>query len=75
MKGTTTSSASLGLTALTSTDFIENSNVFSVQTTITKATSTLQTYAASYGSNLSVVQNRQDFSKNLINILQKAAAT
>lgn len=41
---------------------------------ITTATSSLRAQSSTFGSNLSVVQNRQDFSKNLINILDTGSA-
>ncbi|MCJ7833350.1 MAG: flagellin, partial [Deltaproteobacteria bacterium] len=37
------------------------------------ATSTLRSQAKAFGSNLSIVQTRQDFTKNLINTLQVGA--
>jgi flagellin-like hook-associated protein FlgL len=73
VKGSATTSSSLGLNGLTSADFVDNVSISRVQVAITAAQSSLQTTASSYGSNLSVVQNRQDFSKNLINILQEGA--
>ena len=39
-------------------------------TGLNAATSTLRTQSSTFGSNLSVVQNRQDFTKNLTNILR-----
>ncbi|MDB5501001.1 MAG: hypothetical protein JWR89_903, partial [Tardiphaga sp.] len=38
------------------------------------ASTTLRSQASSFGSNLSVVQIRQDFSKNLINVLQTGSS-
>src|SRR5216110_1505353 len=38
------------------------------------ASSALRTEASALGSNLSIVQIRQDFSKNLINVLQTGSA-
>ena len=38
------------------------------------ASSTLRTEASALGSNLSIVQIRQDFSKNLINVLQTGSS-
>ena len=38
------------------------------------ASDTLRAQASTLGSNLSVVQIRQDFSKNLINVLQTGAS-
>lgn len=37
------------------------------------ATKTLRTQASTFGANLSVVQNRQDFTKNMINVLEGGA--
>ncbi len=51
-------------------------NDASVNTSIdelTAATTTLRKQASTFGANLSVVQNRQDFTKALINVLQTGA--
>ncbi len=40
---------------------------------LTAAANTLRTQASSFGANLSVVQNRQDFTKGLINTLTTGA--
>ncbi|MGO4714947.1 flagellin N-terminal helical domain-containing protein [Bradyrhizobium sp. 2TAF24] len=63
--------AGLGLSALTQgTDFIDNNATNKVLTALNNAGSTLRTQAAALGSNLSIVEIRQNFSKNLINVLQ-----
>ena len=65
----------LGLNALVSgTDFKDSSSANAVITSLGKASSALRTQASSLGSNLSVVQIRQDFSKNLINVLQTGSS-
>ena len=65
----------LGLSALTSgTDFIDNASTNKVLDSLTSASSTLRSQASTLGSNLSIVQIRQDFSKNLINVLQTGAS-
>jgi flagellin len=65
----------LGLTKLTAgTDFLDNSSANSSITMLNKASSALRTQASTLGSNLSVVQVRQDFSKNLINVLQTGSS-
>ena len=74
IKGNATNSGSLGLQALGSTDFQDATKINSVLDQITSANTTLESQAATYGTNLSVVQNRQDFSKGLINILDTGAA-
>ena len=76
ISGVTFNSAGLGLSALTTgTDFIDNSSTNSVLTSLTAASSTLRSEASSLGSNLSIVEIRQDFSKNLINVLQTGASS
>jgi flagellin len=65
----------LGLKALVSgTDFKDSTSANSVITALGKASSSLRTQASALGSNLSVVQIRQDFSKNLINVLQTGSS-
>ena len=50
-----------------------NSDVDTALTDINAATATLRSQAKTFGSNLSVVQTRQDFTKNIINTLQVGA--
>jgi len=63
----------LGLTASTG-GFQTDTEINQTLTAITQATSQLRAQSSTFGSNLSVVQNRQDFSKNLINILDTGSA-
>jgi flagellin len=73
--GTTFNAAGLGLANLTvGTDFIDNSATNNVLTSLQGASSELRAEASTLGSNLSVVQIRQDFNKNLINVLQTGAS-
>jgi flagellin-like hook-associated protein FlgL len=75
IKGVTYNAAGLGLALLTSgTDFLDNNSANAVLTKISSASTTLRTEASTLGSNLSVVQIRQDFNKNLINVLQTGSA-
>jgi flagellin len=75
IQGVTFNSAGLGMSSLTSgTDFIDNASTNKVLSTLTTAASTLRSQASALGSNLSIVQLRQDFSKNLINVLQTGAS-
>ncbi len=68
-------SAGLGLSNLTSgTDFIDNSATNRVVANLAAAGTTLRSEASALGSNLSIVQIRQDFSKNLINVLQTGSS-
>jgi flagellin len=71
--GVTFSAAGLGLTAVSGDGFQIDSNIDAVITALDAATTTLRTQASAFGSNLSVVQARQDFTKNLINVLQVGA--
>jgi flagellin-like hook-associated protein FlgL len=73
--GVTFNIAGLGLSTLTAgTDFLDNSSANKQLTALTSASTTLRSEASALGSNLSIVQIRQDFSKNLINVLQTGAS-
>ena len=75
ISGVTYDAAGLGLAPLTAgTDFLDNASANSVLTQLQAASSTLSTEASTLGSNLSIVQIRQDFNKNLINVLQTGAS-
>ncbi|WKA26864.1 DUF1522 domain-containing protein [Bradyrhizobium roseum] len=65
----------LGLANLVSgTDFIDNSATNKVIANLASASTLLRSQASALGSNLSIVQIRQDFSKNLINVLQTGSS-
>lgn len=51
-----------------------DANISSTIGNLDKATTTLRNQSTTFGSNLAVVQNRQDFTKNMINTLQTGAA-
>ena len=73
--GVTYDAAGLGLGSLTSgTDFLDNSSANKALTLLSSASTVLRTEASALGSNLSVVQLRQDFNKSLINVLQTGAS-
>jgi len=75
IKGVTFNAAGLGLAPLVaSTDFLDSSSANATIAKITNASNMLRTEASTLGSNLSVVQIRQDFSKNLINVLQTGSS-
>jgi flagellin len=63
-------SAGLGLTALSGTGFQDNHNVDTTLSSIDAALTTLRAQSSAFGSTLTTVQTRQDFTKNLINVLQ-----
>ena len=69
--GVTFDAAGLGLGQLTAgTDFLDNSSANKALALLGSASTVLRTEASALGSNLSVVQIRQDFNKNLISVLQ-----
>jgi flagellin len=73
--GVTFNIAGLGLSNLTAgTDFLDNNSANKVLNVLNTASSTLRSEASTLGSNLSVVQIRQDFNKNLINVLQTGSS-
>ena len=75
INGVTFNAAGLGLTSLTSgTDFLDNNSANAALTKLSSASTQLRTEASALGSNLSVVQIRQDFNKNLINVLQTGSS-
>ncbi|MBY0295935.1 MAG: hypothetical protein K2X71_07850, partial [Methylobacterium sp.] len=73
IKGVKFDSDGLGLTSVTG-GFQSDDEIKATLTAITSATNKLRSQSSTFGSNLSVVQNRQDFSKNLINILDTGSA-
>jgi hypothetical protein len=73
--GVTFNAAGLGLANLSSgTDFIDNHATANVVASLNLASTALRSQASALGSNLSIVQIRQDFSKNLINVLQTGSS-
>ncbi|MEH2565054.1 flagellin N-terminal helical domain-containing protein [Bradyrhizobium sp. AZCC 2289] len=73
--GVTYDAAGLGLAPLTAgTDFLDNSSANAVIAKVSAASDQLRSEASALGSNLSIVQIRQDFAKNLINVLQTGSA-
>ncbi|ACL61681.1 flagellin [Methylobacterium nodulans] len=72
--GTNVSAANLGLSAVGQNNFLETNAINKVLTTINTAVSTLKNQASSLGANLAVVQNRQEFTKQIINVLDTGAA-
>jgi flagellin len=73
--GVTFNPAGLGLAALTAgTDFIDTNATNTVLAALNTASVTLRSQASAFGANLSIVQIRQDFNKNIINVLQTGSA-
>jgi flagellin-like hook-associated protein FlgL len=66
----------LGLAKLTAgTDFTDNATTNNVLAKLNTASITLRSQASAFGANLSIVQIRQDFNKNIINVLQTGSAS
>jgi flagellin-like hook-associated protein FlgL len=75
IQGVTFNDAGLGLSALSvGTDFLDSNSANKVLASLDSASTTLRSEASALGSNLSIVQIRQDFNKNLINVLQTGAS-
>ena len=75
IQGVSFNIAGLSLSKLTAgTDFLDNSSAIKAIKSLDTASSTLRTQASTLGSNLSIVQIRQDFSKNVINVLQTGSS-
>jgi flagellin-like hook-associated protein FlgL len=73
--GVTFSATGLGLNTLVAgTDFLDNNSGNATITKLSNASNALRSEASALGSNLSIVQIRQDFSKNLINVLQTGSS-
>jgi flagellin len=64
------SAAGLGINTVTGDGFQVDANIVAALDELEAAVTTLRTQATAFGSNLSIVQARQDFTKNLINVLQ-----
>ncbi len=73
--GVTFNDVGLGLAALTTgVDFLDSNAANKILTALDAASTTLRAESSALGSNLSIVQIRQDFNKNLINVLQTGAS-
>ena len=72
--GKSVDSTALGLpTTLTAKNLDSDDSIDTTLAQVKTAVSTVRSQSSAFGSNLSVVQNRQDFSKNMINTLQTGA--
>jgi flagellin-like hook-associated protein FlgL len=63
-------STTLGITSSTNTEFQSNSSLDSRLQALSTALTSVASQASAFGSNLSIVQNRQDFTNNMVNTLQ-----
>ncbi|MBU6457719.1 MAG: hypothetical protein KGQ48_09275, partial [Bradyrhizobium sp.] len=75
IQGVTFNTAGLSLAQLKAgTDFLDSNSATTILNQLNTASATLRSEASTLGSNLSIVQIRQDFSKSLINVLQTGAS-
>lgn len=70
VQGAKSDFASLGL-AKSAANLQSDDEINSFLTKMTTALTTLRTRAATFGTNLSIVQNRQDFTKNIVSTLDE----
>jgi len=66
-------SSTLGIATATNTEFQSNTQLDARLRTLQTALSTVASQASAFGSNLSIVQNRQDFTNNMVNTLKTGA--
>lgn len=71
IKGVDGSAAGLGLTP--EADWSENTAIDAALTKIDSAISSLRSMSSEFGNNYSVVQTREDFTENLINVLEEGS--
>ncbi len=72
--GVTFDSSGLGISAAATDAFQTNASIDTTLKELSTAISNLRQQGGTFGSNLSVVEVRQDFTKNLINTLETGAA-
>ena len=65
--------STLSITVATGTEFSSNDSLDTRLTGLRDALTSLRSQSSAFGSNLSIVQNRQDFTKAMINTLQTGA--
>ena len=73
ISGVVFNSSGLGLQQLDQGDFQTNKQVEDVLDTLNASLTSLRTQASNFGSNLSMVQSRQDFTNNMVSTLTSGA--
>jgi hypothetical protein len=73
INGVTFDAAGLGLNAVAGAGFQSDGDIETTIAAVDTALKTLRTQASAFGANLTTVQTRQDFTKNLINTLETGA--
>ncbi len=72
--GVTYDASGIGLDQLASTGFDTDTAINATLNTLKTGIDTLRSQSSKFGANLSVVETRQDFTKNIINVLQTGAS-
>ncbi|WP_428524193.1 flagellin [Roseibium sp.] len=68
-----TTNGQKSLSALSDSGFATDNDINRVLTRINNALNNLRTQASEFGTNLSIVENRQDFTRSIVNTLQEGA--
>ena len=71
--GETLNSSYLGLSTIEADALDADTDIDSLISTVKSALGTIRSQASTFGSNLSMVENREDFTKNMINTLETGA--
>ena len=73
VSGVTFESAGLGISDTTTSAFGSDAGINAVTTALDSATATLRSQSSTFGNNLAVVENRQNFTESLIGVLESGA--
>ena len=73
IEGKDASSTGLKLASVSAADWATNTGVEATITSVENAINELRDMATEFGNNYSIVQTRQDFTENLINVLEEGA--
>ena len=73
ISGVSFNASGLGLSDTTTSAFGTDSGINSVTAALDSATATLRTQSSTFGNNLAVVENRQNFTNSLISVLESGA--
>jgi len=71
---TSINNTALGIDEVFTADFDSDTTLDAKLTDLSNAMGKLRSHSSSFGSNLSIVENRTDFTKNMINTLETGAA-
>jgi len=71
---TSVNNTALGIDAVSESDFDSDTTIDAKLDVLKGSLDSLRSQSSTFGSNLAVVENRQDFTKNMINTLETGAA-